>query len=63
MDNSRMVSLRLSTHLLEQIDQLVAELAGDPSVSPSGLATRADVMRHLLLQGVQHYEQKPRKKK
>lgn len=55
MRDSVMISLRINRQLLEQIDSLVEAMVVDPKLTPSGVVTRADVLRLLLVRGVEDF--------
>lgn len=50
--SSTMVSFRISTNLLQQIDDLQQTFVNDVRLSPSGSTNRTDVMLHLILLGL-----------
>lgn len=54
--DSVMLSVRLHTELMDRIDALIPIFAASSQLSPSGEATRADVVRSLLLVGLSSFE-------
>lgn len=51
-----MLTVRLHTELLTRIDALIPIFASSSQLAPSGEATRADVVRALLLEGLSTFE-------
>jgi hypothetical protein len=51
--HSTMVSLRVSTNLLQQIDALQEPFASNAKLAPSGNASRSSIMLHLMLLGLE----------
>lgn len=60
---SVMISLRIHKDLLDKIDKLEDVFAQDAHLSPSGLTSRADIIRHLLLEGVERFHDVKQAKK
>jgi len=52
MKESKVYGLRCSPALLEQCDELVEGVAANARLSPTGIACRADVMRHAIVRGL-----------
>ena len=52
MPKSEVYGLRCSQKLFDQCDELVEIVADDARLSPRGIATRADVMRLAIVQGL-----------
>lgn len=49
---SFVISCRVHTSILQEIDELIPSFAANPVLCPSGDANRADVVRMLLLKGL-----------
>lgn len=49
---SVVISCRVHPSILQEIDELIPSFAANPSLCPSGDANRADVVRMLLLKGL-----------
>lgn len=55
-EDSRLVSMRIHSELLERIDALIPMFASSSSLSPSGRSNRSDVLRALIETGLATYE-------
>lgn len=51
-DRSVLISLRLHKSLVQQIDDLQERVASDGRLSPSGSTSRSEIIRHLILMGL-----------
>ncbi|MBF0124883.1 MAG: hypothetical protein HQL60_06080 [Magnetococcales bacterium] len=58
--SQKVISLRISSALLDRLDQMVDLLKHDPKRSPRGNLTRAEVIRESIIRGCDLLEQEDR---
>lgn len=51
--NSVVISLRIHPKIRDEIDELIPSFANDPTFAPSGDTSRADVVRYLVIKGLE----------
>ncbi|MBF0621307.1 MAG: hypothetical protein HQL54_05215 [Magnetococcales bacterium] len=56
--SQKMISLRISSALLDRVEQLVTALKEDADFSPRGNLTRAEVLREAIVQGCGQLEKR-----
>jgi hypothetical protein len=61
MSSSEHVTLRVARPILERVEELREWVEGNASLTPSGSASRSDVLRIALLRGVELLERERRK--
>jgi hypothetical protein len=59
--SQKVISLRISSALLDRLDQMVELLKGDLKRSPRGNLTRAEVLRESIIRGCDLMESESRK--
>ena len=52
-EEATIYSLKISTALMDQCDQVAEELSKDPELFPAGVCKRADVVRLCIVRGLQ----------
>lgn len=61
--SQKMISLRISTTLLERVEGLAATLQNNPRFSPRGKLTRTDLLREAILRGLDSIDEQIAAKK
>ena len=61
MGEQKTLTVRVATATVDRVDALVPWIAGQAELSPTGVASRADVLRRAMLLGIEQLERQAKK--